>query len=87
METHSNEDAQARGIERGKVARSRTQWAFIGFAIVAGFFLVTEHRAHLFGILPYLFLLACPLMHLFHHGGHGHHHRDATPDKSKGEGK
>lgn len=49
---------------------SRTMWAFIGFAAVAAFFLFTEHRAHLLGVLPYLLLLACPLMHLFHHG-HG----------------
>ena len=40
---------------------------------VGGFFLVTEHTAHLLGALPYLLLLACPLMHLFHHGGHGGH--------------
>lgn len=31
-----------------------------------------EHRAHLLPALPYLFLLACPLMHLFMHRGHGH---------------
>ena len=32
-----------------------------------------EHRVHLFGVLPYLFLLACPLMHVFmHRGHHGH---------------
>ncbi|MBI2308532.1 MAG: DUF2933 domain-containing protein [Rhodocyclales bacterium] len=71
----------------------KSKWAWIGFAIVAGFFLVTEHRAHLFGILPYLLLLACPLMHLFHHHGHGRHgaehegpHGD-TGDKSEGETK
>lgn len=46
--------------------------AFAGFATVAGFFLVTEHAAHLFGALPFLLLAACPLMHLFGHGGHGH---------------
>ena len=40
----------------------------------AGFFLVTEHAAHLYGALPFLLLLACPLMHYFHHG-HGHDHR------------
>ena len=28
-------------------------------AMVGGFYLVTEHRAHLFGLLPYLILLAC----------------------------
>jgi hypothetical protein len=40
---------------------------------VAGFFLFTEHRAHLLGILPYLLLLACLLMHLFMHHGHENH--------------
>jgi len=35
------------------------------------FYLLTEHQAHLFGALPFLLLLACPLMHLFMHHGHG----------------
>lgn len=61
----------------------RGKLAFIGFAAVAAFFLWTEHRAHLLGLLPYLLFLACPLMHLFHHRGHGgeRHHQD------KGDGK
>ncbi len=46
-------------------------WILIAFLAMAAFFLFTEHRAHLLGILPYLFLLACPLMHLFMHHGHG----------------
>lgn len=41
-----------------------------GFLLVGGFYLVTEHTAHLFGALPFLLILACPLMHLFHHHGH-----------------
>ena len=45
-----------------------------GFLVVAGFFLVTEHTAHVFGVLPYLLIAACPLMHLFMHHGHGHGH-------------
>lgn len=51
------------------------KFALLGFALVAAFFLLTEHRAHLFGILPYLLLAACPLMHFFGHGhgGHGGH--------------
>ena len=49
----------------------------IGFWLllaVAAFYLLTEHRAHLFGgaWLP-LVLLACPLLHLFGHRGHGGH--------------
>lgn len=53
--------------------RMVSRLVFIGFVAVAAFFLITEHRAHLFGILPFLLLAACPLMHLFHHGGHGGH--------------
>jgi hypothetical protein len=41
---------------------------------VAAYFLLTEHLAHVVGALPLLLLLACPLMHVFMHGGHGHHH-------------
>jgi hypothetical protein len=41
---------------------------------IAAYFLLTEHRAHFFGALPFLLLLACPLMHVFmHRGHHGHH--------------
>ena len=46
---------------------------FIAFLAIAAFFLFTEHRAHLLGALPFLLLLACPLMHLFMHHGHGAH--------------
>ena len=49
-----------------------------GFLLVAVFFLMTEHTAHVFGALPYLFLLACPLMHLFMHHGHGGHAHGST---------
>lgn len=51
-----------------------------GALAVLLFFLLTEHRAHLFGALPYLLLLACPLMHLFMHGGH-HRHADREEEK------
>jgi hypothetical protein len=37
------------------------------------FYILREHWGHVLGYAPYLILLACPLMHLFHrHGGHGH---------------
>jgi hypothetical protein len=44
----------------------------LGFLVVGGFFLMMEHTAHIFGVLPWLLILACPLMHLFMHRGHGH---------------
>lgn len=58
--------------------RRRSRWVLWGFLAVAAFFLWTEHRAHLMGVLPYLLLFACPLMHLFHH--HGHHHDQGCGD-------
>lgn len=57
---------------------------WLGFLGVAGFFLVTEHRAHLLGFLPFVLVLACPLMHLFHHRGHGAH---ASEDSRAGQRK
>ena len=51
----------------------RGRWVFWIFGIVAAVFLISEHRAHVWGALPYLILLACPLMHVFMHGGHGGH--------------
>ncbi|MBN9424076.1 MAG: hypothetical protein BGO63_07590 [Candidatus Accumulibacter sp. 66-26] len=51
----------------------RMAWGWWVFAVIALFYLLTEHLAHLFGILPYLLLLACPLMHFFMHGRHGEH--------------
>lgn len=65
--------------------KSRFNWMLIGFLAVGGFFLLTEHRAHLLGALPYLLLLACPLLHLFGHGGHGDHgnHNDARGPEDK----
>jgi len=55
---------------RGDALRTASRIVFIGFVAIAGFYLVTEHRAHLFGALPFLLLAACPLLHLFHHRAH-----------------
>lgn len=76
---HHREDRN--GPPTGDSRDRKTKWAWIGFAVVAGFFLLTEHRAHLFGVLPFLLLLACPLIHLFHHGGHGSGHGGHGDDK------
>jgi hypothetical protein len=55
--------------------RSRTGLVLLAFVAIAAFFLWTEHRAHVLGVLPWLLVAACPLMHLFmHRGGHGGHH-------------
>ena len=63
----------------------------VGFGAVAAFFLFTEHRAHLFGVLPYLLLLACPVMMLFMHHGHEnsehHDHSPQKPERSRTQGR
>ena len=51
---------------------SRMKFVLIGFALIGGFFLLAEHRAHVLPYLPWLLLAACPLMHMFMHGGHSH---------------
>lgn len=71
MQTHDHPGGHTPPTEPD--AHRRARWVFAGFAAIAVALLFTEHRAHLLGILPYLFLLACPLMHLFMHRGHGHH--------------
>jgi uncharacterized membrane protein len=53
--------------------RTRGGVVLLCFLAIAGFFLVTEHTAHVLGALPYLLLAACPLMHLFMHHGQGGH--------------
>lgn len=56
--------------------RTRYGVGLMVMGAIAAFFLLAEHRAHIFGALPFLLILACPLMHLFMHrghGGHGHH--------------
>lgn len=90
---HGHEQNRSNGV------KSRTRWVFIAFLGIAAYFLITEHKAHLSGFLyylPFLLLLACPLPHLFHHGGHngqgGHSsHRnngDGAADKQpKGQKK
>ena len=63
------------------------RWVFWGFVAIALFFLVTEHRAHVFQYLPFLLLAACPLLHLLHgHGGHGGHNSKADPAGKGGDG-
>lgn len=53
--------------------RSRYVLGLLVFGAIAAYFLLSEHRAHFFGALPFLLLLACLFMHMFMHGGHGGH--------------
>jgi hypothetical protein len=64
------EPSRSRGLLRGL--------SIALFGGILAYLLVGEHRVHVLGYLPFLFLLACPLMHLTHgHGGHAHQGSDA----------
>jgi hypothetical protein len=69
--------------------RSRTNIALLVFLGIGGYFLFTEHWAHVIQALPYLLLVGCIVMHLFMHGGHGHGddggHQDDQLDSSGGK--
>lgn len=65
---HSPPPAEAPGFWR-----SRYAIGLLVMGAIATYFLVSEHRAHFIGALPFLLLLACPLMHVFMHNGHGAH--------------
>ena len=70
----------------GSWFRSRSGLVLLAFLVIAGFFVVTEHTAHVLGILPWLLVLACPLLHLFHRGhggGHGGHGGSARPPEGE----
>ncbi|MBR0733233.1 peptidoglycan/LPS O-acetylase OafA/YrhL [Bradyrhizobium japonicum] len=71
---------------QGMSTKSNAGLVLIGFLIIAGALLFTEHRAHVLGLLIWLPLLACLLMHMFmHHGGHGHHHAEPPPSDGRRE--
>lgn len=56
--------------------RSTTGQIFLMFLLIAAFYLITEHTAHVFGLLPFALLLLCPLLMMFMHGGHGDRNGD-----------
>ncbi len=76
-------------VTKASVSRNFSGLIFYGFLAVAGFFLVTEHWAHLLGNWLFLLLAACLLMHVFHghggHGGHGAHTGHGSQDQKKEE--
>jgi hypothetical protein len=57
--------------------RSPAGTAVAALAAAVALYLFAWHWEHTVGVLPYLALLACPLMHLFMH--RGHHHGPSRP--------
>ncbi|WP_119681831.1 DUF2933 domain-containing protein [Indioceanicola profundi] len=62
------------GENRRGFFASRANMVLLVFLAVGGFYLVSEHWAHLIGVGPLLLLLGlCVGMHFFMHRGHGGH--------------
>lgn len=68
-----NHDDSQHGSQPKGFWSSRYAFGLLVMGAIAAYFLLSEHRAHFFGALPFLLLLACPLMHIFMHRGHGGH--------------
>ena len=49
-------------------------------AVATSAYLYLVHKDHVLALLPYAFLAACPLMHMFMHHGHGGHGGHAQGD-------
>jgi hypothetical protein len=60
---------------------SRTSLVLLGFLVIGGFLLFTEHRAHVLGTVVWLLPLACLFMHMFMHGAHSGHGTGRQPDE------
>ena len=84
MPCHSGHEGHE-GHQRGSFLTSRFVLVLLGFLVIGGALLFTEHRAHVFGALIWLPLLLCPLMHLFMHGGHSGHGGHDEPRGGGGE--
>jgi DUF2933 family protein len=78
---HSHHDHPT---QLGSFWTSRAFLVCAAFLIIVGILLWTEHLAHALGYLPYLLILACPLMHVFMHGGHGGHYHHQRNDGDRG---
>ena len=84
QESYDGAAATPRYLQRGR-------WVFVALAAIVAGLLIAEHRVHVIAALPYLILLACPLMHMFMHGGghggHGGHgaERPASGDQNRNE--
>uniref|UniRef100_UPI003F497096 DUF2933 domain-containing protein n=1 Tax=Ensifer adhaerens TaxID=106592 RepID=UPI003F497096 len=62
------------------------RWILFSASLTVIAAIFREHWQHVLGLTPYLLLLACPLMHLFHGHGHaGHRHDRESHPKELGD--
>lgn len=66
--------------------RKTNSWLIGGLLAIAAGLLIMDRWVNLPGVLPYLLLLACPLMHLMHRG-HGRNHKRSSGAEAGARGK
>ena len=77
-----NHDPSQSGVQSPGFWNSRYAIGLLVLGAIAAYLLLSEHRTHFIGALPLLLLLACPLMHVFMHRGHGAHAGPTTPTRA-----
>ncbi|HAU1249876.1 TPA: DUF2933 domain-containing protein [Legionella pneumophila] len=93
---HQNHPQQQKPQEEKRFWYSPPGMIAMIIIVIVGYYLIVEHGAHIVSFLgasPFLlFILLCPLMHLFMHKGHGghgdsHHHKPDKDDINSSENK
>lgn len=92
MTDHEHSHHDRGSSSQGSFWVSRSFFVWLALSLIAGFLLLTEHRAHILGVGLWLLILACPLLHIFMHGrhgghgGHGGHQQPRGPDPRESTG-
>jgi hypothetical protein len=71
--THAHLTEPSRPDERKPAMRLPWKLIVVGLLVIATFFVITEHRAHLLGAGPYLIAIIAALFCMLGHR-HGVHH-------------
>lgn len=62
---------QGSQMQATRTGRAWLTLCVVFVVLLAAAYLLSQHWGHVVGYWPYLLLLACPLMHLLMHRGHG----------------
>jgi hypothetical protein len=68
----------------GERLRSPTGMLAVAAVVLLAIYTATQHTEHILAALPFAFILLCPLMHLFMHGGHAGHGPDGGTSRGDG---
>jgi len=84
LHNHQDHEQDQPSTNQRIAAAYKTPLIIVCLAVsaIVGYYLWVYHSQHVLAVLPFLFFLACPLMHLLMHGKHGHKHQ-AQPAKTE----